>query len=420
MLSDNQLEHIGDQFAEIFQELEQDVINDIARRLKKSKRWTETAELQAEALRELGFSPYEIQMQVLDKIKADPEFIEEVTANTIEYKKTVKELIDKAVAEGKARGDDLLGSAADACYRDDLRLWQTAGKYLDNMTDLGQVIAFYQRQLQQSINNLTRTTGFAIRGDGITPAGSAYQHELNKALIKSTSGAFTSEQAIQDAISKLAESGLRYVSYSSGVARNLDTTMRLAIRTTSAQMAGEISMNNLKDTGEDLVEVSYHAGARNEGYGHMNHAQWQGKVYSISGRPHPEESLRLGYRIEKLEDATGYPSDPLGLCGYNCRHTFYPFFEDISEPNPHEEEPKPFIWHGKSYDRYHAEQKQRQLEREIRAIKRQTACGDDDKAGLLKNKELQYRAFSDKAGLPMNINRLEVVNTKSSLHLLDR
>ena len=44
MLTENQLEMLGNQIAALYQALEQDVIADIARRVKKTKRFTETAE----------------------------------------------------------------------------------------------------------------------------------------------------------------------------------------------------------------------------------------------------------------------------------------------------------------------------------------------------------------------------------------
>ena len=51
MLTEEQLEIYGGVLVPVFQQLEQDIIADIARRVRKEERWTETAELQAEELR---------------------------------------------------------------------------------------------------------------------------------------------------------------------------------------------------------------------------------------------------------------------------------------------------------------------------------------------------------------------------------
>ena len=49
-LTDNQIEILGDRIAGLYQELENDVIADIARRVKKTGTYTETAELMAKAM----------------------------------------------------------------------------------------------------------------------------------------------------------------------------------------------------------------------------------------------------------------------------------------------------------------------------------------------------------------------------------
>lgn len=54
MLTEKQLEMFGDRGAAVFQSAEQDIIADIARRVKKTGRFTETAELQAQVLHAAG------------------------------------------------------------------------------------------------------------------------------------------------------------------------------------------------------------------------------------------------------------------------------------------------------------------------------------------------------------------------------
>lgn len=120
-------------------------------------------------------------------------------------------------------------------------------------------------------------------------------------------------------------------------------------------------MDNAEQTGVDYVEVSSHWGART-GEGHANHAAWQGKIYRIHGSDE---------KYGNLERETGYPSDPAGLCGYNCRHTFSPFWPGISEPTQWPKEPEPKEYGGRSYTYYQATQAQRRREREIRALKRE-------------------------------------------------
>ena len=54
-LTEEQLELLGNRLVPLFHEFERAVINDIARRLRKTERLTETAEIMAETLRDKGF-----------------------------------------------------------------------------------------------------------------------------------------------------------------------------------------------------------------------------------------------------------------------------------------------------------------------------------------------------------------------------
>ena len=71
----------------------------------------------------------------------------------------------------------------------------------------------------------------------------------------------------------------------------------------------------------EFVEVTAHEGAR------PTHAVWQGRVYHRGGAV-----VHDGERYEDFETATGYGTGP-GLCGWNCRHNFYPFYPGISVRN---------------------------------------------------------------------------------------
>ena len=82
MLTEKQLEMFGDRGAAVFQSAEQDIIADIARRVKKTGRFTETAELQAQALHAAGVSTQEIRKEVMKILNADDEYKKYVASNT--------------------------------------------------------------------------------------------------------------------------------------------------------------------------------------------------------------------------------------------------------------------------------------------------------------------------------------------------
>lgn len=410
MLSDRQKEQLSAEVVPLFQELEQDIIQDIARRVRKEKHWTETAELQAKALEAMGYKPMEIRNKVLRELKADKAYQAMIAKNTLEHKRAVRENIKQLVADAKAQGDDIVSRAGTMAFNDDLSFWKSKGRHLRYSSELAEITRTATKRLAHELKNLTHSTGFKFIGAPIR-LDKAFSHAMDSAIMNTASGGFSSGKAVEQVVSDLEKSGIRHVDFGSGISRGIDVAAALAVRTTLGQMAAEISMSNAEELGTDLVEVSSHAGAR-EGIGCASHVDWQGKVYSISGKAHPEEEKRLGYKIEKLSDVTGYPDDPTGLCGYNCRHTFYPFLEGISEPNPIVKDPEPVMVDGRTYTYYQASQVQRRLERELRELKRQYIGGDTTRLAAIKAKEQRYARFCRKAGLKQNLERLYVKGYK--------
>lgn len=359
-LTVEQLEILGAALADVYQQLERAAIADIARRLRKTERLTETAELMAEALQQKGYSPIAIQRQVMRELNANSYFQQEIAANTLAYKQMLQKQIDAAKESARRVGREVVQEAGNLAFRNDLSMWAQGPKPVKGSA-FERLIQATKKALTADLLNLTRTTGFQLSTGAMVSARNAYTRALNLALVKTTSGAYSYRQAIAEAVRELAASGLRTVDYASGVSRQLDTAARNAVMTASAQLAGQITMDNAEQTGVDYVEVSSHWGART-GEGHANHAAWQGKIYRIHGSDE---------KYGNLERETGYPSDPAGLCGYNCRHTFYPFWPGVSEPTQWPKEPEPKEYGGRSYTYYQATQAQRRREREIRALKRE-------------------------------------------------
>ena len=104
-----------------------------------------------------------------------------------------------------------------------------------------------------------------------------------------------------------------------------------------------------------------------------------------------------------------------GICGVNCRHTFFPYWEGISEIPGTKTEPDPVDVDGKTYTYYEATQKQRSMEREIRALKREAyaTTSSDEKKELQRKaaaKTKDYRRFSAAVDIRPKENRLRVVS----------
>lgn len=123
-------------------------------------------------------------------------------------------------------------------------------------------------------------------------------------------------------------------------------------------------------------------------------------------------------------DSCGY-GDVQGIGGANCRHSFNPYIDGVSERTytdaqleSMKPENRPKIkFEGREYDDCEATQKQREIERTIRKLKRRKvafeAAGLSDNAQAasirLQRLSAEYTAFSKAAGLPEQRDRMKVL-----------
>lgn len=259
----------------------------------------------------------------------------------------------------------------------------------------------YQRTAG-TVHNFTRTTAQASQQRLITV--------LDEAHFKVASGAASYTQAVQEALDSIVTEQTK-VRYPTGHVDTIETAVLRAVRTGVAQASGNMAVKGMEERDWDVVLVSAHLGARygDGGNNPGNHAWWQGKFYSRTGRTPG---------LPNFLESTGYGTGE-GLCGWNCRHSFGPGdlrhnpFKDFDA-----EENK------KAYD---LSQKQRAQERRIRQTKvklvglRQAIEGAEDPAAkatlegeyqkaakLLEKQNLAYNTFCQNNGLKRLADRIQV------------
>lgn len=259
----------------------------------------------------------------------------------------------------------------------------------------------YQRTAG-TVHNFTRTTAQASQQRLITT--------LDEAHMKVASGAASYTQAVQEAIEGIVSEQTK-VRYPTGHVDTIETAVPRAVRTGVAQASGNMAVKGMEERDWDVVLVSAHLGARygDGGNNPGNHAWWQGKFYSRTGRTPG---------LPPFIESTGYGTGE-GLCGWNCCHSFgpgdlrhNPFRDFDAEENK------------KAYD---LSQKQRAQERRIRQTKiklvglRQAIEGAEDTAAkatlegeyqkaakLLEKQNLAYNAFCQNNGLKRLADRIQV------------
>lgn len=367
----------------LFLRLEEDVIKDICRRIAKEGMLTESAEDQIERLRDLG---------------AGTDYIKQKIS---EYSELSDEEIDRLFFDAAQASDEFYKKAYAQANKE-----YTPYEYNDYFQ---QAVTAAVNQTKGELRNLTQSMGFSYRGSNgqvrFHTAAEAYRDCLDYAFMQTATGMTDYNTAIRNATRRLTESGLQFVDYASGVRCHADVAARRAVLTGLSQYTGKISEHNAQELETDIVEVTAHAGAR------PDHAEWQGRWYSLSGK---------SKKYPSLVEVTGYGTGA-GLKGWNCRHDFYPVIDGISEPSYTEEElrnidPPPFEYEGKTYTYYEATQRQRYMERSMRKTKRELlaadATGDKDrfteKSVLLRRQKDEYGKFSKEAGLLTQNERTQV------------
>lgn len=214
-----------------------------------------------------------------------------------------------------------------------------------------------------AIGEAARATASIVRRQNVAlsqTAPDAYYAALGEALTRLEMGEGR-EAVMARAMAAMADAGIETVDYRSGRRTTIDAAVRRHVVTQQSQCRADLLERRMDEWGHDLVYTSSHYGAR------PTHAVWQGRVFSRTG-------ATPGYRT--LEEGTGYGS-PAGLCGCNCRHSFFPYTKQTKLPSRDFSAQEART--GLTSDEYYAAtQRQRAYEREVRKVKREVGLGQRD------------------------------------------
>ena len=375
MLTPDQLDALPRRFVQLWQQVEDDILQDIARRMKSLGELdplTPTAIWQA--------------LRLAETRAVRSNTVATLARYTGKSRAEIKRLLETAGAQTLAV-DDAVYTAAGL---DPPPVEQSPA--LLNLLNAG------YRQTCGTWQNLTATTANTVTG--------AFEDRLSRAWGLISTGAMDYSTAIRRAVDDLADT-MPYITYPSGHTDTLEVAARRAVLTGVNQTCAKLQLARTEEMGCEFVEVTAHEGAR------PTHAVWQGRVYHRGGAV-----VQDGERYEDFEAATGYGTGP-GLCGWNCRHNFYPFYPGVSVRNYTDErlaelDARNIPYGGGLYTRYEITQMQRALERRVRKYKRrylaETAAGVDSSqsAAKLKAARQQLSAFLAETGERLDGARAEV------------
>ena len=348
MLSDNELTALTQPIIAIYNQIEMELLEKIAKRFDVYDKIGGSLEWQLKKLDELGALTNEAIKVIASKSKRSEkeiaQMLKDASLGNIDMS-----LLDAAFTNGfifvdpkKLMQSEALRATVELSYK-----------------ELGKTYKLIQTKALESTRQ-------------------AYMDIINRSYIETASGIYDYNTSIRGALRDMADQGIAGATYRRGnkiVKYSIEGTVRRDTITAVHQLANRGAEKATKEIGAEYVEVSAHIGARVSKDPIANHAGWQGKVYKLEGSEP---------KYPNLTEKTGYPGDIQGLGGVNCRHRMFPFFPGISVPNPYKVDPK------ENKKVYEATQRQRAMERGIRATKKRLivakASGDMEKAKEYRTK----------------------------------
>ena len=388
-----QYEPSADRIIALYQQLEDDILSAVIRRILKMGYVSEASKHQLEVLQAAGLLYDDIVQLIADRTDA-------CTAQ-------VRALFEDAGVQ-TVEIDNSLHEAAGALPID-IRQDSSTRQVLE---------AGYKKTLG-TMRNLVSTTA--------TQTQTAFIQTCDRIYMQVSSGAFSYQEAIMNALRALADTGAEVV-YPTKHKDRMDVAVRRCVLTGVSQTAAAVSLRQAEDAGCYLMEITAHSGAR------PDHAEWQGQLVSLTGKD-------VGKTIDGLKvwslSGIGYGSGE-GFKGWNCRHNWHAYYPGLSTPNYTPEELKkldePCIsYNGKLYTEYEVSQMQRAQERRVRAWKRRcvtaqegvnsatdeatrvTAQAEFDRsARYLKNNEAKLKDFCRQTGQDRDRFREQVLGFSRS------
>lgn len=388
-----QYEPSADRIIALYQQLEDDILSAVIRRILKMGYVSEASKHQLEVLQAAGLLYDDIVQLIADRTDA-------CTAQ-------VRALFEDAGVQ-TVEIDNSLHEAAGALPID-IRQDSSTRQVLE---------AGYKKTLG-TMRNLVSTTA--------TQTQTAFIQTCDRIYMQVSSGAFSYQEAIMNALRALADTGAEVV-YPTKHKDRMDVAVRRCVLTGVSQTAAAVSLRQAEDAGCYLMEITAHSGAR------PDHAKWQGQLVTITGKD--AGKIIDGLRVFTLSEI-GYGSGE-GFKGWNCRHNWHAYYPGFSTPNYTPEELKkldePCIsYNGKLYTEYEVSQMQRAQERRVRAWKRRcitaqesvnsatdeatraTAQAEFDRsARYLKNNEAKLKDFCRKTGQDRDRFREQVLGFNRS------
>lgn len=371
MLTADQISYLRDRSEQLLDPIIDFLIEDICKRIAEAGQLTGTASYQVWRAQNLGISQRKLKKEIAKRLKLS-----------------------------LRQAEKLMTQAAETGYNYDISRFPTSHSIpLSANSSLQQILNATVALAKDDLTNMTQTIGF-VGTDGVCrELTDAYNQACDFAFQKVSTGAQDYMSAIREATKNLAEKGIRWIDYESGVHTSLDAAVRRNMMGALGLMQEQISQSTYDMLGCDGWEISAHEGSA------PDHEPYQGRQYPDKAYKRLNNSLKR--RIGTL----------------NCGHYAFCIILGVNEPLYSKEELEAMrlrneegvIYEGKHYTLHQARQRQRKFERTIRKQQRRILAdevlGDKEKlqADQIKLVRLndEYIRFSKGTGQRTQYARME-------------
>lgn len=394
-----------------YRDCEDEILQLIGKQLGKYKKLGDTSKWRIRQLARAG----EINRKAIDIINSyaggiDTEAYEAIIAAAEGEVGVLDEAMLNLLSESGAMTDDVRGM---------LEAFERQSVQELNVKN-AEIAGGYAKALTERFNLVNTVMGYQATSSFIQAVNSIYNDrekvvgELNAGAMAVVSGTESLNEATRRTIHRLAQKGIPGFVDKAGREWSPEAYVKMDLRSTLGNTARAAQDARCDAYGISLIAVSSHMGAR------PKCAPYQGRIFSRDGCTFAHEVRGTtkdgaGNDIEYIPLSETSYGEPDGLFGINCGHQQYPFIPgvNIQRYYPYDEEQNAKV--------YEQTQKQRAMERKIRADKRECMMLQEngDEEGLKKASQ-RLRADKDKYVAFSKQTRLGVHNENTQVYGYDR
>lgn len=256
-----------------------------------------------------------------------------------------------------------------------------------NSVNIQNLIKYSYNEVEKTFLSLNKTIQEQVR--------QTYTDIVTETYIKTNAGVCSYQEAILESLDKLGDKGISILTYQdkNGSIKNYDVvgTVRRDLLVATRGLAGKVNEEVIKESGNHIVRVTNHFGARtgDGGEDYTNHAWWQELQFfcwNYDGNATEEEK-----KLPDFMEHCNY-GDVQGIVGINCKHLFTVWYGSTKKEDL-----------GFTYDenkeQYEKTQQQRYLESGVRKWKRKQVIANkmQDEEGYKKS-SLKVKEWQDRIG----------------------